>query len=82
MSSDLLNTPVRPQKEEICEHCGETFTGLFHCQSITQIKMVDGDFLIGKLSEWTPPDREVVTLTTLDSPVTLVHPTGDKKEKK
>jgi hypothetical protein len=39
----LLNIPRREDKEEVCDHCGATYTGLFHCQSLTQIKEIKDD---------------------------------------
>ena len=50
----LLGVTVRPPKEEICDHCGATYTGLFHCQSLSQIKEIDDSEFIGVISEWTP----------------------------
>ena len=74
----LADLPRREPKEEVCEHCGATYTGLFHCQSLTQIKEVDDSEFIGRfggtisgavivISEWTPPERDVVPITPLDS---------------
>ena len=37
----LADLPRREPKEEVCEHCGATYTGLSHCQSLTQIKEID-----------------------------------------
>ena len=63
----LADIPRREPKEEVCDHCGATYTGLFHCQSLTQIKVIDDSEFIGVISEWTPPKREVVPITPLDS---------------
>lgn len=61
----LLDLPRREPKEEVCDHCGATYTGLFHCQSLSQIKEVDDDFFIGVISELRLPKREVVLITPL-----------------
>ena len=61
----LLDLPRREPKEETCEVCGATYTGLFHCQSLSQIKEVDDDFFIGVISELRLPKREVVPITPL-----------------
>jgi len=37
----LADLPRRGPKEEVCEHCGAIYTGLFHCQSLSQIKEID-----------------------------------------
>jgi len=34
---------------KVCEHCGATYTGLFHCQSLSQIKDIDDSELIAAL---------------------------------
>ena len=39
----LLNIPRREPKEEVCDHCGATYTGLFHCQSIKNIREIEDD---------------------------------------
>jgi hypothetical protein len=61
----LLDLPRREPKEEVCDHCGATYTGLSHCQSLSQIKEVDDDFFIGVISELAPSNREVVLITPL-----------------
>ncbi|MCH9836346.1 hypothetical protein K0U83_11825 [bacterium] len=61
----LLDLPRREPKEETCEVCGEAYTGLFHCQSLSQIKVIDDDFFIGVLAELRLPKREVVPITPL-----------------
>ncbi len=61
----LLDLPRREPKEETCEVCGEAYTGLFHCQSLSQIKGIDDDFFIGVLAELAPSNREVVPITPL-----------------
>ena len=63
----LLNIPRREPKEEVCEHCGATYTGLFHCQSIKNIREIEDDFAIGVITELLPSKREVVPITPLDA---------------
>lgn len=53
----LADLPRREPKEEVCEHCGATYTGLFHCQSLSQIKEIDDSDFIGVLSGWVHPER-------------------------
>ena len=36
-------------------------------KSLTQIKESDDSEFIGVISEWTPPERDVVPITPLDS---------------
>ena len=45
----LADLPRREPKEEVCEHCGATYTGLFHCQSLPQIKEIDDSEFIAAL---------------------------------
>ena len=45
----LLGMSVRPPKEEICDHCGAAYRGLYHCQSISQIKEIDDSKFIAAL---------------------------------
>lgn len=45
----LADIPRREPKEEVCEHCGATYTGLFHCQSLSQIKEIDDSEFIAAL---------------------------------
>ena len=45
----LLGVPVRPMKEEICDHCGATYRGPYHCQTLSQIKEIDDSEFIAAL---------------------------------
>ena len=72
-ATTLLDLPRREPKEEVCDHCGATYTGLFHCQSLSQIKEIDDDFLIGVLSDLRLPKREVVLITPLG-----IEPEGEE----
>lgn len=63
----LLDLPRREDKEEVCGHCGATYTGLFHCQSLSQIKVIDDSEIVGVISELPPPKRAAVPITPLDA---------------
>ena len=61
----LADLPRREPKEEVCGHCGATYTGLFHCQSIKNIREIEEDFA-PLWRELLPSKREVVPITPLD----------------
>ena len=63
----LADIPRREPKEEVCEHCGATYTGLFHCQSIKNLRKIEDGFAIGVITELLPSKREVVPITPLDA---------------
>ena len=63
----LADLPRREPKEEVCDHCGATYTGLFHCQSIKNIREIEDGFAIGVITELLPSKREVVPITPLDA---------------
>jgi hypothetical protein len=73
----LTDIPRREPKEEVCEHCGATYTGLFHCQSIKNIREIEDDFAIGVITELLPSKREVVPITPL-GPDGLLYDPNDK----
>ena len=45
VGSDLLNLPRREDPLEVCEVCGTSFRGLFHCQSISNITPIKEDIM-------------------------------------
>jgi len=48
---DLSNIPRREDPVEICEHCGAEFRGLYHCQSLENIKEIDDSKFLEAVDE-------------------------------
>jgi hypothetical protein len=73
---DLLSIPRREDPVEICEVCGAEFQGLYHCQSIKNIREIGaGDRALAEMQE--AEDRRF--LAAIEDAVTQVGVAGPIK---